>query len=206
VGRCVDLDIMRYFALLFLFGLAFGQINAITTEGKIVILNSDGSWEYATDNLPVSTSNSIWKAKYFVDDFGDQTDDGYITTNLKGTFSNSATTNSKLGVRFIIDETVAIKLYEYDQNHPISGKISAKLYKIMVKHNGERTPDFIGRNHSDRLVLNENDSKKIIELFKAGGSFIFNIEESLQYSSGSYRFKIQDASGFDSIWQTLFVK
>ena len=72
------------------------------------------------------------------------TDGGYISTKLMGTFSNSATTDTKLSVKFIIAEKVSIQLYEYAGNHPIKGNSSkGKEYDIKIKHNGEKI-DFIG--------------------------------------------------------------
>lgn len=47
----------------------------------------------------------IWKVSYYVDDFGEPTKEGYVFTRCTGKFSNSATTNSELGVEFIIDES-----------------------------------------------------------------------------------------------------
>ena len=47
----------------------------------------------------------IWSVNYYVDDFQQPTDEWYITANtsFSGTFSNSATTNSKLAVQVAVD-------------------------------------------------------------------------------------------------------
>ena len=155
-------------------------------------------------NNQLDLQNSIWKVKYYVDDFGDYTNEGYISTFLNGTFSNSATTNSDLGVRFIIDKQVALKLYEYNRNHPVSGKISTQSYRIMIKHNGKRLPIYKGSNSSDRIIINKKGSREIIRLLKTGGEFIFKIEEITQYSSADYLFKIENSYGFESAWNELY--
>ena len=59
-----------------------------------------------SEKLPVNTNlqedpqnpYGIWKKEYYIDEFGERTNQGYIYTSLLGTFSNSATTDSRLGV------------------------------------------------------------------------------------------------------------
>ena len=92
--------------------MLFSQTKAMTSDGKEVLLNDDGSWNYAEESVTIDTDDSgIWKVNYYVDDFGDPTDSGYISNlNISsisdmtaGTFSNSATTNAKLYIAFIIE-------------------------------------------------------------------------------------------------------
>ena len=72
----------------------------------------------------------IWKVSYYVDDFGEPTKEGYVFTRCTGKFSNSATTNSELGVEFIIDESnIHIPLYEYNRNHPVKGYLNTFQFK-----------------------------------------------------------------------------
>ena len=197
----------KYLLFILLVSTSFGQIIATTEDGKKVLLESNGTWKFSEDApKKVDEGNSIWKVKYYVDDFGDFTDNGYITTDVLGKFSNSATTNSELGVRFIIDDDVAIKLFEYNRNHSVSGKISTKTYLIHIKHNGKRLPSFTARNFSDRLIVDKKGSKDLITIFKMGGSFTFKIIEDTNYSSSDYLFKIEDASGFKIAWNQLFNK
>ncbi len=57
-----------------------------------------------------------WEIKYYVDDFGEPTKEGYITYKslIKGRFSNSATNNSILDVVLLFGEDYYnIKLFEY---------------------------------------------------------------------------------------------
>ncbi len=195
----------RYLFIILLVGISHGQTIAVTSEGKIVNLNDDGTWSYQKDkergDIP---SESIWTTEYFVDDFGDPTNDGYINTFLEGKFSNSATTNSSLGVKFIItNEKVSIKLYEYNRNHAVSGQIATKSYDIALKHNGTRVKSFYGNNYSDRVTLEDKDSKRLISLFKKGGNFNFKIEEVGRYTSSIYKFEIPNASGFNEEWDKI---
>ena len=189
--------------------ILIGQKKATTEDGKIVILNENGTWQYQKKdigNLTIGNSFGFWKVKYYVDDFGDPTHQGYIRTKLEGKFSNSATTNAKLNVKFLIEsESVSIMLYEYADNHPINGKISTKEYDILIKHNGIKVNyGFSGRNWSDRIVLDKAKSLTLIKLFKKGGKFQFNIKEEGNYSQSTYRFTIDDASGFDNALKALY--
>ena len=71
-----------------------GQKQADSPKNELPKINKDKG-EYG-----------IWKVSYYVDDFGEPTKEGYVFTSCTGKFSNSATTNSELGVKFIIDESV----------------------------------------------------------------------------------------------------
>ena len=195
----------KYLFIVLLVGVCFGQTIAITSEGKIINLNDDGTWSYQEEKVKSDTfSESIWATKYFVDDFGDPTNKPYFSTFVNGVFSNSATTNSKLGVSFIITDEVAIKLFEYSRNHSVSGKISTKKYQILLKHNGMRSRDLNAENSSDRLVLTQLSSERLIKILKSGGSLGFKIIESGKNSSSTYNFEIPDASGFSELWNNYY--
>ena len=60
--------------ILLFFSISFGQKKATTEDGKIVILNENGTWQYEKKdigNLTVENTLGIWNVKYYVDDFGD---------------------------------------------------------------------------------------------------------------------------------------
>ena len=63
-------------------------------------------------------AGSGWEIDYYVDDFGDPTDDAYIRGVFSGTFSNTATSNSSLTVVVFYDPDEAafsFRLLEYDR-------------------------------------------------------------------------------------------
>jgi hypothetical protein len=103
---------------------ALAQLIATVDEnGKKVVLKSDGTWIYQGQIEKDDYSGTgIWAINYFVDDFGDPTDKGYIAPSyyIKGTISNSATTNSELNVIIIIQSKsdIAVQLYEYAGDTP----------------------------------------------------------------------------------------
>lgn len=67
--------------------------------------------------LVASVSFSQWQENYFVDEFGDKTTDKYYSIfTEKGSFSNSATQNSKLFAKIVDNrakEMLYINVYEY---------------------------------------------------------------------------------------------
>jgi hypothetical protein len=83
-----------------------------------------------------------WEKGFYTDEFGDITDNPYITTEIIGTFSNSATTNSILKVIFIIArdrhverDNVYIRMLEYGSHRADYGDWEIPLVKI--KHDGK---------------------------------------------------------------------
>ena len=153
---------MRNLLLILLFSTSlFGQIKATTSDGKDVMLSQDGTWKYVEQKEVSLDDMGIWEVSYFVDDFGDPTDSGYITTAelVEGKFSNSATTNAKLYVIFIITENkISIKMAEYGSNIVKGSSSYPDNYVIIFKHNGVKAEGrYTATNRSDRLVI---DGKK----------------------------------------------
>ena len=192
---------------------------ATTNDGKIVLLNEDGTWKYQQTEKKSSKNNSFgeWRVNYYVDEFGDPTSVGYVTnkSSLIGTFSNSATTNSKLKAYFLISEelddfgnkmnnSVSIKLFEYAGKTEVKGTISSIKYSMLVKHNSKKVnTSFTLNNFSDRAVIKSDQVNEFIDLLKLGGRFQFILNEVGQYSQSTYKLSIDEASGFDNAWNNL---
>ena len=143
-----------------------------------------------------------WQIFKYIDEFGESTKKRYITTqnDLFGTFSNSATENSKLKVRILIDnpERISIMLFEYEGNNPVK-KSSYQGYSIKVKSKSSNPITIYGINSTDRILLNEKSSRQLTELLKEGGKIQFYIIENSDYSPSSYNFEIENADGFADI-------
>ena len=80
--------------------------------------------------------NKYWNVRYFVDDFGKETNDGYVSVvrYIKGSFSNSATTDSKLLVDIISsEEEFGFKLFEYGRKSPVKGYLTQVVYTIKMR-------------------------------------------------------------------------
>lgn len=124
-----------------------------------------------------------WVIDSYVDEFGDPSDEKFITTShgFTGKFSNSATSNSILRVKFIIEkDSVKIILDEYDNGVPIKGRAAIRTsdfidnllssvgtaYDIKLKDSLNRIHEFIGylKPHSNRISLASDDAKKFIKI------------------------------------------
>ena len=81
-----------------------------------------------------------WSKSFYVDDFGDKTNQGFISQTVKGKFSNSATQNSRLRVKILISNANVMenvpwfRLYEYDGRNPIKGVYSQNGMSCRIKN------------------------------------------------------------------------
>jgi len=77
----------------------------------------------------------LWNYNFYVDEFGDRTNDGYVKLKTKGNFSNSATSDSPLTVEMYLNEGSTdnpwFRLYEYAGNNPIKGTYSDSTYNML---------------------------------------------------------------------------
>lgn len=151
-------------------------------------------------------NNGIWTVKNYVDDFGDPTENKYITNKayIKGSFSNTATQNSKLNVKFYISssEYVAFNLYEYAGRNPVktNGFVN---YRVLIKDNDGKRYDLRAASYKGANIDFKKDvSKKIHNIFMKGGKIQFKIE-NLDNLNSVYEFTIQNANGYDVAFQKL---
>ena len=157
--------------------------------------------EKQQEQSETSENLGIWEVAYFVDDFGEPTKDGYIRTEIKGTFSNDLTQNSKLGVRFIITdaEIIDMKFYQYNGNSPTVLYVETS-YRLLVKDSKEKVHTLMAYHNHDRLSLTPMESKKLYQILLQGGAIKFNIVSSNDFSNRDteYNFTIDNADGFEN--------
>lgn len=139
----------------------------------------------------------IWSLGHYIDDFGEPTKEAYISTILLGTFSNSATTNSDLSVRILIDrKSIRIQLYEYASNHPIKGE-GIIDFKIRDKNDKELEVRAYNSDYGNTTV-DDKDEKKLRKILLSGGKIRF-VAESKKYGSPSiYKFTIENADWLEN--------
>lgn len=139
----------------------------------------------------------IWGIGYYVDDFGDQTDEAYVSTDIMGTFSNSATTNSALGVRFLIDKnSIRIQLYEYARNHPIKGE-GTVVFTARDAKGTQYSFETFNNDGGDNTALGDSYNT-IMELLKSGGQIKFIAVANRFGSPSEYKFTIDNADFLDN--------
>ena len=56
---------MKYLSIIILinFGISFSQVTVTTDDGKKVLLNSDGTWEYVVDKKANSSNDDVFKVR-----------------------------------------------------------------------------------------------------------------------------------------------
>jgi hypothetical protein len=168
-------------------------------------------------------STGIWSINYYIDEFGEKTKSQYITnTNwIRGSFSNSATTDSKLNVSFIINNSndISIKLYEYARNHPIKSYSDDDYYQVHAKGKDGNKFSFYARLIGNNIkILTESEKqyhfhnlpqlanqylgvKKFHNILMDGGKIHFRIDEG-NYRA-EYSFEIENADGYKKAYEKL---
>jgi len=143
-----------------------------------------------------------WVYGHYVDEFGDKTESGYIGLRTLGSFSNSATEDSPLGVRmFINDATLSndpwFRLYEYNGRNPLKGTFSNNPRKCRIRLQSKETHEMYLLQGKGEDHLEINNIKTLKDGISALKSAIRNEElvkfsciDYYQYSSSSYKFSL----------------
>tara|TARA_Y100000590_G_C15581142_1_gene962356 strand:+ start:328 stop:1128 length:801 start_codon:yes stop_codon:yes gene_type:complete len=141
-----------------------------------------------------------WSIGRYVDEFGDYTGNGYVQLTVKGYFSNSATTDSRLRVEMMLsnasyEKKPWFKFYEYDGNNPLKG-VFQDSNPILCKVKDENSEIFsIGLYQGqgwDYLAIDDyeekiNDVDKLRMLIVNEGVAKFSCHQK-RYSSDKYKF------------------
>ena len=156
-------------------------------------------------NQNVSADDN-WMIDYYVDEFGQPTETGFIRNidYQEGTFSNSAATNRELLSYFLIDEDIAIKLYEYGDSLVKNSYSRSVEYDItMLDVNGEKYY-FEGTMYSsgDRIFFDEEAEHNVINALLEKGEVKFLITDA-ERPTTSYLVNA-GTSNFDSIYMEWF--
>ena len=186
----------------FLDGMSLEELIALQSEleSRITVAKNAAG---ASD----PTNTGIWKIKYYVDEFNNPTTEGYITTKeyVKGTFNNSATTNSLLYVIWLIDkDDVAIKLAEYGSN-VVKSSYDTTYYSIVMLDPDGKKVSMTGTMYKggDRIYIDTSYESTVLEALKRNSSVTFKITEKGKYASSDYLFKMEDTSFFENAYNML---
>lgn len=157
---------------------------------------------------------SAWEVRYYVDEFGSPTATPYVKNKVlfKGSFSNTATNNSSMYAKFLINKyDVDIELFEYDRQWPVTGSGSDKAYIKIQTENGTVYDlggcDFV--YNGKRIIINNHSNRNIETLFRAfveNSVVKFRIEIKGKYSSYSdiYNFTVE-THGFEEMYSNAFI-
>ena len=141
-----------------------------------------------------------WEIAFYVDDFNNPTDEAYIRNSdvLYGTFSNSATTDSTLYAKVLIDaDDIAIKLWEYGRNEVKA--YTSTDYKITIL-------DDSGTKHYTTGTMYKNGDRirladwTLVNLLQYNTKLKIYIQENSKYGVNStYLFSVNNGN-FNSIY------
>lgn len=171
-----------------------------TTCGKVLEAQSSVAALGHTTSTGTCTrcgySAGSWELYYYVDEFQQPTNDGYVanTYYFVGSFSNSATTNSRLYVTMLADkEDIAFFLYEYG-THQVKNSSSnyTDEYSITMKLSDGTKYEMTGTMYcgGDRLFVDSNYRSRVLNALKSGEEVSFYIVYS-EYTTSTYLFTVQ---------------
>lgn len=151
-----------------------------------------------TTTTTKAPDTSVWETRYYVDDFDQPTDEWYVTNKsyFVGKFSNSATTNSTLYVRVLVDaDSFAFMLYEYGRNQVKNSYSRSESYIIKMKDTSGKQYDLSGHINSngDRLFVDSSDEQTVINALKKSGEVHFVIYES-DRTVTQYKFSVKTSN------------
>jgi len=156
---------------------------------------------------PPSASSGTWGIKFYIDEFQQPTSDKYISTKdlVRGTFSNSATTNSALSILFIIDaDSLAIALNEYGssrvKNSSSSNYVTYNITLLTVDKNKLNVKGTM-RPGSDRINISGEDKDAVISALSKQGGVSFYIVQS-DRTTTTYLFSVE-TDNFAEEYQSL---
>ena len=132
------------------------------------------------EELTDEGNKPLWNMKEYVDEFEISTGEKYISSGtLTGQFSNTATTNSKLSVKILVDKDfIAIMLYEYgnQQVKNISSRNGVE-YSITIRQEDDTRSSISGEMPpgGDRIVIKQNEKYKLLKLLYEDSDLIVHI-------------------------------
>ncbi|MDZ7805784.1 MAG: hypothetical protein U5K71_01545 [Gracilimonas sp.] len=132
-----------------------------------------------------------WETVVLVDEFEDPTGETAERIFLKGTFSNSATSNSDLIVK-IMDHGLyfglIIELYEYSRAPGVNMCNDSCFGVMEIKDDSGETHSFKAWSSETGALYFIDDRKEILSLMEKSSKLTFLIKESSFWDIGSARY------------------
>lgn len=157
-----------------------------TTTTSAVIVNATPATT-ATVRMTATTKaaeKAIWEKRYYVDEFDQPTSKWYVANinYFVGKFSNSATTDSTLDARILVDaEKIAFVLYEYGKYQVKNSYSRSNSYTVKMKDSSGQQytlSGFIPSNGDRIYVTDAADVKTILNALKKSGEVQFVIYDT----------------------------
>lgn len=134
------------------------------------------------------TTNAQWKQGYYVDEFGDKTGDTFMSIKAIGTFTNSATQNSKCTYFFIdSDNAMTVDVKEYGSSMATSTNWTPEIVKIKTPSGEVKTVKNVFFSRSGSLVFRDKKYNQLKSILTEKGRYVMVFRRSGRYSSSSYK-------------------
>ena len=188
------------------------ELNAIDsnsmTEDELRIaydaLRSTYSNLYAKTYNTSAAAKGIWEQKFYLDEFQNATDNAYIsnTAHFRGTFSNTATNDSKLdAVIYVENNFVSISLLEYASSLVTGWYTDGEAYEVNVLTQDGEAIGMSGMLWKGATGILLNDySARFIDLLRTGQE----LKVSMRHDTSSYLFTIPASEGFAELYAATF--
>lgn len=164
------------------------------------------NWNFAEKDgfvkIPLPLRAVEWELETYVDEYGEKTNDKFISIYGFGTFDNSATTYSDLLVCLIVDkEKAKICLFEYN-SILVKQSVSDYVFTLQIR-------DSSGETHYITMLLTESGQlppapeymNEFFDILKKEGT-VNCFAEFGKYGKSRYRFKF-DLTGFNMAYSKL---
>ena len=146
---------------------------------------------------------SSWEKGEYTDEFNQPTGKKYIVVEAYGTFSNSATTNSKLLAALQVDkEDIRIMMWEYGSSL-VKGIFDYEDYKITILDEDGVKHNFTGTIYEGgtRICFDDDDRNVVLNLLRNNDTLQIYLK-STKYSVSTYLFTI-DTRGFSQAYNSI---
>ncbi len=189
----------------------FVLLSLIVSSILILTNCSSGSKDNNGTSEIFDTRDSIntikWHKEFYVDDFGDTTNEAFIKTTTVGTFSNPRDSNEYLYVEIFVDKNSAgLFLHEYKEDAPAETFLWGSEMKMIFKNQaGEilRITNFSEWNNEGGIAINKSSDRSNFNRFlKRGEGKIKVVVEVMFMDRSTYNFTI-DATGFTKAYASL---
>ena len=139
------------------------------------------------------TTNAQWTKGYYVDEFGDRTGDTYMHMRAVGTFSNSATQNSKCVYDFYDSgNSITVDVKEYGSSMATSTNWTPEIVKIKTPSGEVKTVKNVFFTKSGSLLFRDKKYTQLKSILTEKGRYVMVFRRSGRYSSSSYKAIIQN--------------
>jgi len=151
-----------------------------------------------------SINSDIWELKYYVNEFQESTDNGYIMSKQKfyGTYSSSYIDDEDCTAGFQIDkDSVALTLFDNDNDNLATGtKSFPTTYKIALKCD-DKIYNFVCSSCGEKIYFNK--PKTMINIFQLEKPIKMSIVEYNDYSDKTFFIREFDTTGFNRFWNKI---